>query len=123
VLRLGLCPLERVLGSGPLTISVSALWMCANTSDARGALKVVMRSADRVRNRKRPAAAANPWRAGAGTKVPSHYCFSKQWRKIMIFKCLAIAFLATAVRDRRGVGANSHKPSGYDYQCYNAQGG
>jgi sporulation protein YlmC with PRC-barrel domain len=34
--------------------------------------------------------------SAAGTKVPSHYCFSKQWRNIMISKCLAIAFLATA---------------------------
>src|SRR5258707_14325973 len=34
--------------------------------------------------------------SAAGTKVPSQYCFSKQWRNIMIYKCLAIAFLATA---------------------------
>src|ERR1700731_2506876 len=34
--------------------------------------------------------------SAAGTKVPSHYCFLKQWRDIMISQCLAIAFLATA---------------------------
>jgi hypothetical protein len=27
------------------------------------------------------------------------------------------------VDDRRGGGANSHKPSGFDNQCYYAQGG
>src|SRR6202022_2188360 len=34
--------------------------------------------------------------SAAGTKVSSHYCFSKQWRNIMISKCLTIAFLAIA---------------------------
>jgi sporulation protein YlmC with PRC-barrel domain len=34
--------------------------------------------------------------SAAGTKVPPHYCFPKQWRNIMLYKCLAIAFLATA---------------------------
>jgi sporulation protein YlmC with PRC-barrel domain len=32
----------------------------------------------------------------AETKIPRHCCFSKQWRNIMISKCLAIAFMATA---------------------------
>jgi sporulation protein YlmC with PRC-barrel domain len=32
----------------------------------------------------------------AGTKIPPPYCSLKQWRNIMISKCLAIAILATA---------------------------
>jgi sporulation protein YlmC with PRC-barrel domain len=32
----------------------------------------------------------------AGTKVTARYCSRKQWRNIMISKCLAIAFLAIA---------------------------
>jgi hypothetical protein len=57
-----------------------------------------------------------PQISAAGTKVSSHYFFSKHWRNIMISKCLAIAFLATASMTG-GDGANSHKPSGFDSQC------
>ncbi len=41
----------------------------------------------------------------------------------MIFKCLAIAFLAIASMIGAAAAQTAHKPSGFDNQCHHAQGG